>query len=110
MRRVWRLPAQAHNTIVRNLTCDVDPQLDNRMLKVIHMCLNRYNKVRRSFLLSKVDCKNSTFTSNYHYLSCKYDLPHSDWYIHIGHLLGKVQLKRQQETECCFFQNYYRIM
>ena len=80
-RRVWRLPAQAHNTIVRDLTCDVDHQLDNRMLKFIHMCLNHHNKVCRSLLLSKVNCKNSTFTSNYHYLSCKYDLSHSDWYI-----------------------------
>ena len=39
-RRVWRLPAQAHNTIVRDLTCDVDHQLDNRMLKFIYVCLN----------------------------------------------------------------------
>ena len=38
-RRVWRLPARGHNTIVRDLTCDVDQQLDNRMLKFIHMCL-----------------------------------------------------------------------
>ena len=41
------------------------------------------------------------FTSNYHYLSCKYDLSHSDWYIDTRHLLGKVQLKYQQETKCC---------
>ena len=100
-RRVWRLPAQAHNTIVRDLTCDVDHQLDNRMLKFIHMCLNHHNKVCRSLLLSKVNCKNSTFTSNYHYLSCKYDLSHSDWYIDTSHLLGKVQMKRQQEIKCC---------
>ena len=100
-RRVWRLPAQAHNTIVRDLTCDVDHQLDNRMLKCIHICLNHHNKVCRSLLLSKIKCTNSTFTSNYHYLSCKYDLSHSDWYICTSQLLGKVQLKRQQETKCC---------
>ena len=56
-RRVWRLHAQAHNTIVNNLTCDVDHQLDNRMLKFIHMCLNHHNQVCRSLLLSKVNCK-----------------------------------------------------
>ena len=100
-RRVWRLPAQAHNTIVRKLTCDVYHQLDNRMLKLIHMCLNHHNKVCRSLLLFKVNWKNSTFTSNYHYLSCNYDLSHSDWYIDTSHLLDKVQLKRQQETKCC---------
>ena len=91
--RVWRLPAQAHNTIVRNLTSDVDQQLDTRMLKFIHKCLNHHNKVFRSLLLSKVNCKNSTFTANYQCLSCKYDLSHSDWYIDTSHLLGKVQMK-----------------
>ena len=52
-------------------------------------------------LLSKLNCKNSTFTSNYHYMSCKYDLSHSDSYIDTIHLLGKVQIKSQQETKCC---------
>ena len=56
-RRVWRLPAQAHSAIVRNLTCDVDNQLENRMLKFIHICLNPHNTVCRSLLLSKVNCK-----------------------------------------------------
>ena len=26
---------------------------------------------------------------------------HSDWYIDTSHLLGKVQMKRQQEIKCC---------
>ena len=60
-RRVWRLPAQAHNTIVRSRTCNVDYQLENRMLKFIYMCLDHHNKVCRS----QFNCKNSTFTSNY---------------------------------------------
>ena len=84
-----------------DLICDVDHQLDNRMLKFIYMCLNHHNKVCKPLLLSKVNCKNSTFTSNYNYLSCKYDLLHSDWYIDTSHLLDKVQIKRQQETKCC---------
>ena len=99
-RRVWRLPAQTHNTIVRNLTCDVDHQLDNRMLKPIHMCLNHHNKVCRSLLLSKVNCKNSTFTSNYHYLSCK-GRNYSAMYIDTSHLLVEVEMKHQEETKCC---------
>ena len=60
------------------------------------MALNHHSKVCRSLLLFNVNYKNSTFTSNYHYLSCKYD-----WYIDTSHLLGKVQMKRQQETKCC---------
>ena len=65
------------------------------------MCLNHHNKVCKSLLLSKINCENSTFTSNYHDLSCKYDLSHIDGYIDTSHLLAKVQLKRQQETKCC---------
>ena len=49
-KRVWRLLAQTHNTNVRHLTCDVDHQLDNKMLKFIHMCINHHNKVCRSLL------------------------------------------------------------
>ena len=85
-----RLPAQAHTTIVHNLTCNVDYQLESRMLKCIHICLNHDNKVCRSLLLSKLNCKNSTFASKFHYLSCKYDISHSDFYIDTSHLLGKV--------------------
>ena len=44
-RRVWRLPAQAHNTIVHNLTYNVNYQLENRISKFIQMCLNHHNKV-----------------------------------------------------------------
>ena len=63
-RRVWRLPAQAHNTIVHNLTCNVDYQLENRMSKFIQVCLNHYYKVCRSLMLSKFYYKNSAVTSN----------------------------------------------
>ena len=52
-RRVWRLPAQAHNTIVHNLTCNVDYQFENRMLKFTHMCLNHHN--------TKYEIRNSLF-------------------------------------------------
>ena len=38
------------------------------------MCLNHDNGVCRSISLSKLLCKNSTFSSNYNYLSCKYEL------------------------------------
>ena len=35
--------------------------------------------------------KNSTFSSNYHDLSCKYELSNQDWYLDTNHL--KSQLK-----------------
>ena len=47
-------------------------QLDARMAKFIHMSLNHDNDVCRSISLSKFLCKNSTFASNYSYLSWKY--------------------------------------
>ena len=34
------LPAHTHNTIVHNLTYKSDYQLENRVLKLIHICLN----------------------------------------------------------------------
>ena len=71
------------------------------MLKCIHMCLNYHNKVCTSLFLSKVNCKNSTLRLIIIFLSCKYDLSHSGWYIDTSHLLGKVQMKRQLETKCC---------
>ena len=51
------------------------------------MCLNR--DVCRSISLSKLLYKNSTFASNYSYLSCKYNLSHHDWHLDTNHLIGK---------------------
>ena len=39
-RRIWRLPNNTHNVIIQNLTYNIDDQLDVRMAKFIHMCLN----------------------------------------------------------------------
>ena len=75
-RRIWRLPSNTHNVIIQNLTYNIDDQLDARMAKFIHICLNHDNDVCRSISLSKLLCKNSTFASNYSYLSCKYNLSH----------------------------------
>ena len=42
--------------------------------------------------------KNSTFASNYRYLSCKYSLSHHDWHLDMNHLAGKVRLKNKQKS------------
>ena len=84
-RRIWRLPNRAHNAIVQNLSYNIDDQLETRMIKFIHIC-------HRSISLSKLPCKNLTFSSNYYYLSCKYELSNQDWYLDTNHLLGKVRL------------------
>ena len=62
------------------------------------MCLNHHNDVCRSISLSKLLCKNSTFASNYRYLSYKYSLSHHDWHLDMNHLAGKVRLKNQQKS------------
>ena len=84
------LYSNTHNVIIQNLTYNIDDQLDARMAKFIHMCLNHDNEVCRSISLSKLLCKNSTFASNYSYLSCKYNLSHHDWHLDTSHLIGKV--------------------
>ena len=68
-RRIWRLPSNTYNVIIQNLTYNIADQLDPRMAKFIYICLNHDNKVCRSISLSKLLCNNSTFTSNYSYLS-----------------------------------------
>ena len=51
-RRIWKLPCNTHNAIVQNLTYNIDDQLDVRIAKFTHMCLNHYNDVCRSISLS----------------------------------------------------------
>ena len=94
----WRLPSNTHNVIIQNLTYNIDDHLDARMAKLIHMCLNHDNEICRSISLSKLLCKNSTFASNYSYLSCKYNLSHHDWHLDTSHLIGKVRLKNKQKS------------
>ena len=108
-RRIWRLPNRAHNAIVQNLSYNIDDQLETRMIKFIHMCLNHDNDVCRSISLSKLLCKNSTFSSNYNYLSCKYELSNKDWYLDTNHLLGKVRLKCQLNITCSSWQSVIEL-
>ena len=98
-RRIWRLPYRAHNAIVHQLSYDIDHQLETRMIKFVHLCLNHCNHVCRSIISSKLHCIKSTFASNYKYLSYRYNISHSDWYKDISHLIGKVKLKFQQDFQ-----------
>ena len=41
----------------------------------------------------------STFTSNYIYLSYRYNISHDDWRKNKSHLIGKVKLKFQQDFQ-----------
>ena len=70
---------RAHNAIVQNLSYNVDDQLETRMIKFIHMCINHDNDVCRSISLSKFFVKTQ-LSSNHNYLSCKYELSNQDWY------------------------------
>ena len=74
-------------------------QLETRMVKFVHLCLNHCNHVCRSIISSKLHCIKATFASNYKYLSYRYNISHSDWYKDISHLIGKVKLKFQQDFQ-----------
>ena len=76
-RRIWRLPYRAHNAIVHQLRYDIDHQLETRMIKFVHLCLNH---VCRSIISSKLHCIKSTFAPNYKYLSYRCNISHDDWY------------------------------
>ena len=53
--------------------------------------------------------KNSTFSSNYNYLSCKYELSNQDWYLETNHLLCKVRLKSQLNITCSPWQSIIEL-
>ena len=88
-RRIWKLHYRTHNAIVHNLSYNVDFQIDTRMIKFIHLCLNHSNIVCKSIVLSKLYCIKSTFGSNYKYLSCKYGISQDDWYTNLSQLFKK---------------------
>ena len=68
------------------------------MLKFVNLGLNHSNNICKSILLSKLCCIQSTFASNYRYLSSKYNISHNDWFTDVGHLIGKVRIKFQQKS------------
>ena len=69
------------------------------MIKFVHLCLNHSNHVCRSIISSKLHCIKSTFTSNYKYLSYKYNISHDGWYKNISHSIDKVKTKFQQDFQ-----------
>ena len=71
-RRIWRFPYRAHNAIVHQLSYDIDHQLEKRMIKFVHLCLNHFNHVYRSIISSKLHCIKYTLyqtTNNCPYVS-----------------------------------------
>ena len=73
------------------------------------MCLNHDNDVYRSISLSKSLCKNSTLSTNYNYLSCKYELSNQDWYSDTNHLLGEARLNSQLNITCSSWQSVIEL-
>ena len=68
------------------------------MLKIVYLDLNHSNNVCKSILLSNLSCLQSTFASNYRYLSSKYNISLNDWFTNVIHLIGKVGIKFQQNS------------
>ena len=98
-RRIWKLPYRTHNAIVHNLSYNIDFQIDTKMIKFIHSCLNHSNIVCKSIVLSKLYCIKSTIGSNYKYLSCKYGISQDDWYTNLSQLFKKVNMKCHEEMQ-----------
>ena len=78
-RRVWRLPYSAHNAIVHQLSYDIDHQLEIRMMKFVHLCLNHSNHVGRSIISFKHHYITSRFASNYKDRLYRYNLSDDYW-------------------------------
>ena len=98
-RRIWGLPYKAHNANIHNLSYNIDLQLDTRVLKFVHSCLNHCNSVCKSLLSAKLHCIKSTFAANYKYLSYKYKICKDDWFVDINLLIGKMRIQFEKETQ-----------
>ena len=90
-RRIWKLPARAHNLIVHNLSNYFDMCLDMRIIKFVYNALNHSNVICHNLLHTKLNCMRSTFSENYQYLSYKHQLSDRDWHNDLEHLVGKVK-------------------
>ena len=73
------------------ITNDIDIIIDKHLVRFIYNSINHSNKTSSNILRVKLLCVNSTFSSNFQYLSIKYGLTEADWYTNIDHLLGKVR-------------------
>ena len=83
-----------------NVMCyNIDLQLDTRVLKFVHSCLNHCNSVCKSLLSAKLHCIKSTFAANYKYLSYKYKICQDDWVVDINLLIGKMRVQFEKETQ-----------
>ena len=76
-----------------NITNNIDTITDKRLVRFIYNSINHSNKTSSNMLRVKLLCVNCTFSSNFPYLSFKYDLTEADWYINIDQLMGKVRKK-----------------
>ena len=92
-RRIWKLPARAHNIIVHNLSYNFDVCLDMIIIQFVYKALNHSNEICHNFLYTKLNCMRSTFSENYQYLSYKYQLSDRDWYNDLEYLPGKEKIK-----------------
>ena len=96
-RRIWRLPYKSDNTIIYNLGYNIDLQLDTRMLKFVHSCLNHCSSVCKSLLSAKLHRIKSTFAANYKYLSYKYKICQDDWFMDIYLLIAKMKVQFEKK-------------
>ena len=98
-RRIGGLPYKAHDAIIHNLSYNIDLQLDTRVLKLVHSCLNHCNSVCKSLLSAKLHCIKSTFAAFYEHLSYKYKICQDDWFMDINLLIGKMKVQFEKETQ-----------
>ena len=81
------------------MSYNIDLQLDTRVLKFVHSCLNHCNSVCKSLLSAKLHCIKSTFAANYKYLSYKYKICQDDWFMDINLLIAKMKVQFEKETQ-----------
>ena len=90
-RRIWNISPRTHNNLVSNVTDNIDTLIETRMVRFIFNSINHSNNTSKNILRVKLFSVNSTFASNYYYLSYKFGLIEADCFTPLDYILGKVK-------------------
>ena len=74
IRRLWKLPNTTHCSLLPSINdcISIDIVLEQRCAKFIWSCLNSFNTIIKTTVLSAISSGGSTFGDNYRYHSYNY--------------------------------------
>ena len=94
IRKLWCLPYQTHCRFLHTIndSIPIDVILEKRCIKFLWSSINSFNQIVKSLSLSSIKCSSSVFGENYRFLSYKYNILPTDWFLPFYHILNKIEL------------------